>query len=108
MSIVVEVVVALGAVLFGLIHFLHVLVLRPKSLRTKLHKQGIHGPSPHFYFGNIPQMKTLILQQQESQAKQKQEDEDVCVSISHNWTSTLFPHIHKWRNQYGQLLSPFL
>ncbi|WJX76130.1 hypothetical protein P8452_59581 [Trifolium repens] len=103
MSIVVEVVVALGAILFGLIHLLHVLVLRPKSLRTKLHKQGIHGPSPHFYFGNIPQMKTLILQQQESQAKQKQEDEDVCVSISHNWTSTLFPHIHKWRNQYGPI-----
>ncbi|XP_045798276.1 cytochrome P450 714C2-like [Trifolium pratense] len=103
MSIAVEVVVALGAVLFGLIHFLNVLVLRPKSLRSKLHKQGIHGPTPHFYFGNIQEMKTLLLQQQESQAKQKQEkeDEDVCVSISHNWTSTLFPHIHKWRKQYG-------
>ncbi|CAJ2670085.1 unnamed protein product [Trifolium pratense] len=97
MSIAVEVVVALGAVLFGLIHFLHVLVLKPRSLRSKLHKQGIHGPSPHFYFGNI--------QQQESQAKHKQEeeDEDVCVSISHNWTSNLFPHIHKWRNQYGPI-----
>jgi hypothetical protein len=108
MSRDVEVIVALGAVLVVSIHFLNVLVLKPKSLRSKLHKQGIHGPSPHFYFGNIQEIKTLILQQQESQAKQKQEDEDVCVSISHNWTSTLFPHIHKWRNQYGQLLSPFL
>jgi hypothetical protein len=52
-------------------------------------------------------MKTLLLQQQESQAKHKQEeDEDVCVSISHNWTSNLLPHIHKWKKQYGQLLSP--
>ncbi|MCI73694.1 cytochrome P450 family protein, partial [Trifolium medium] len=51
MSIVVEVVVALGAVLVGLIHILHVLILRPRSLRSKLDKQGIHGPSPHFYFG---------------------------------------------------------
>jgi hypothetical protein len=108
MSIAIEVVVALGAVLVVLIHFLHVLVLRPKSLRSKLHKQGIHGPTPHFYFGNIQEMKTLLLQQQESsQAKHKQEEEkDVCVSISHNWTSNLLPHIHKWKKQYGQLLSP--
>ncbi|PNX82608.1 cytochrome p450 734a1-like protein [Trifolium pratense] len=97
MSIVVEVVVALGAVLFGLIHFLHVLVLKPKSLRSKLQKQGIHGPSPHFYFGNIKEIKTLLLQQQELQAKQKEEEEDEDV------TSTLFPHIHKWRNQYGPI-----
>ncbi|WJX76132.1 hypothetical protein P8452_59583 [Trifolium repens] len=102
MSISIEVVVALGAVLVVLIHFLYVFVLRPKSLRSKLHKQGIHGPSPHFFFGNILEIKTLLLQQQESQAKHKQEeDEDVCVSISHNWTSNLLPHIHKWRKQYG-------
>jgi hypothetical protein len=108
MSKAIEVVVALGAVLVVLIHFLYVFVLRPKSLRSKLHKQGIHGPSPHFFFGNILEIKTLLLQQQESQAKHKQEEEDkdVCVSISHNWTSNLLPHIHKWRKQYGQLLPP--
>lgn len=103
MSIVVQVVVALGAVFVVFIHFLHVLVLRPKSLRAKLHRQGIHGPSPHFYFGNIPQIKNLLLQQQQ----QQDEHVPVSVSISHSWTSDLFPHIHKWRNQHGQLLSPF-
>jgi len=107
MSIVVEVMVALVAVLVALIHFLHVLVLRPRSLRAKLHTQGIHGPSPDFYFGNIKEMKTLLLQQQ-TQVKQNKQEQDVCASISHSWTSTLFPHIHKWRKQYGQLLSPFL
>lgn len=108
MSIVVEVMVALVAVLVALIHFLHVLVLRLRSLRAKLHRQGIHGPSPDFYFGNIKEMKTLLLQQQTQvkQIKQEHEDEDVCASISHSWTSTVFPHIHKWRKQYGKLLSP--
>jgi len=105
MSIVIEVLVALGAVFIALIHFLHVLVLRPRSLRAKLHRQGIDGPSPHFYFGNIKEMKTLLLQQQ-TQVKQKNKDEDGFVSISHSWTTTLFPHIHKWTNQYGQLLCP--
>ena len=109
MSIVVEVMVALVAVLVALIHFFHVLVLRPRSLRAKLHRQGIHGPSPHFYFGNIEEMKTLLLQQQKQVKQNKQEhEEDGCASISHNWTSTLFPHIHKWRKQYGKLLSPLL
>ncbi|XP_058736876.1 cytochrome P450 714C2-like [Vicia villosa] len=101
MSIVVEVVVALGAVLVVFIHFLHVLVLRPKSLRAKLHRQGIHGPSPHFYFGNIPQIKSLLLQQQTQVKQQQDEHVPVSVSISHSWTSNLFPHMHKWTNQYG-------
>lgn len=105
MSIVIEVLVALGAVLVSLIHFLNVLILRPRSLRAKLHRQGIDGPSPHFYFGNIKEMKTLLLQQQ-SQVKQKKQEEHGFVSISHSWTTTLLPHIHKWTNQYGQLLRP--
>jgi len=110
MNISVEVVMALGAVLVALIHFLHVLVLRPKSLRGKLHTQGIRGPSPDFYFGNIKEMNTLLLQQQNKLCvrHKEEQDEDVCVSISHKWTSTLFPHIQKWRSQYGHLLSPFL
>ncbi|KEH19844.1 hypothetical protein MtrunA17_Chr8g0362721 [Medicago truncatula] len=101
MSISVEVVVALAAVLVALIHFLQVLVWRPKSLRAKLHRQGIHGPSPHFYLGNIQEMKTLLHQQQQLSLKHKEEKEDICDTISHSWTSSLFPHIQKWRSQYG-------
>ena len=91
--------VMLGAVLVVLAHFFHILVLKPKSLRAKLQKQGIDGPSPHFYFGNIPEMKSLLLE-----AHNK---DGVPTSISHNWLSTVFPHILKWRKQYGQLLYPF-
>nr|KYP40611.1 Secologanin synthase [Cajanus cajan] len=81
-------------------HVLNVLVLRPRSLRAKLQRQGIHGPSPHFYFGNIPQIKALLLQVKSApttHVKNREED----VSLSHAWPFTLFPHIQKWIQQYG-------
>lgn len=94
--------IVLGIILVTLIHALYVLILRPRLLRAKLHRQGIHGPSPHFYFGNIPEMKSLLLSATQTQSK---ENGDVSsASISHNWHSTLFPHFHKWRKQYGQFL----
>ncbi|CAJ2664945.1 unnamed protein product [Trifolium pratense] len=88
--------VILGAILVVLAHILHILVLRPKSLRAKLQRQGIDGPSPHFYFGNIPEMKSLLLQTQLTSTTQTS-------SISHNWLSTLFPHILEWKNKYGPI-----
>ncbi|KAK7350485.1 hypothetical protein VNO77_09174 [Canavalia gladiata] len=89
--------VVLGAVLVLLLHVFNILVLRPRSLRAKLQKQGIDGPSPHFYFGNIAEIKTLLLQVQSAQVKDKD------VSVSHTWPFTLFPHIQKWVNQYCQM-----
>ena len=95
--------VVLGMVLVLLMHVFNVLVLRPRSLRAKLHRQGIHGPSPHFYFGNIPKMKTLLLQVQLAPTTQVN-DKVQRVSLSHKWPFPLFPHIQKWINQYGKLL----
>ncbi|KAG5009660.1 hypothetical protein JHK87_018175 [Glycine soja] len=94
--------VVLGMVLVLLMHVFNVLVLRPRSLRAKLHRQGIHGPSPHFYFGNIPKMKTLLLQVQLAPTTQVN-DKVQRVSLSHTWPFPLFPHIQKWINQYGPL-----
>ncbi|KAJ1415455.1 Cytochrome P450 [Sesbania bispinosa] len=53
MEMVSTVQVVFGAVLVLLIHVLNVLVLKPRSLRAKLQRQGIHGPSPHFYLGPL-------------------------------------------------------
>ncbi|KAG4393519.1 hypothetical protein GLYMA_03G106633v4 [Glycine max] len=94
--------VVLGMVLVLLMHVFNVLALRSRSPRGKLHRQGIHGPSPHFYFGNIPEMKTLLLQVQSAPTTQVK-DKDQHVSLSHKWPFTLFPHIQKWINQYGPL-----
>ncbi|RDY01134.1 Cytochrome P450 714C2, partial [Mucuna pruriens] len=94
--------VVLGAVLVVLMHVFNVLVLRPRSLRAKLHRQGIHGPSPHFYLGNIPEMKTILHQVQSTPTTQLK-DKDERVSVSHAWPFTLFPHIQNWINQYGPI-----
>ncbi|QCE04813.1 cytokinin trans-hydroxylase [Vigna unguiculata] len=94
--------ILLGAVLVLLIHVFNVLVLRPRSMRAKLQKQGIKGPSPHFYFGNIPEMKNILLQVHSTPATEdKEKDED--FSVSHKWPFTLFPHVQKWINQYGPI-----
>ncbi|XP_058745238.1 cytochrome P450 714C2-like [Vicia villosa] len=86
--------VLFGAILVILVHILNILVLRPKSLRAKLQRQGINGPSPHFYFGNIPEMKRLV----------QENNNGVSTSISHhNWHSNLFPYIYEWRKQYGPI-----
>ncbi|XP_061358004.1 cytochrome P450 714C2-like isoform X2 [Gastrolobium bilobum] len=98
--------VLLGLVLVLLLHVFNVLILKPRSLRAKIQKQGINGPSPHFYFGNIPEMKKLLLQAQstpttQGKDKDKDKDKDKESSISHTWPSILFPYVQKWRNLYG-------
>ncbi|KAI5423227.1 cytochrome P450 714C2 [Lathyrus oleraceus] len=86
--------VLFGAILVILVHILNILVLRPKSVRAKLERQGINGPSPHFYLGNIPEIKRLL---------QENNKDGVSTSISHNWHSNLFPHIYNWKKQYGPI-----
>ncbi|RZC02536.1 Cytochrome P450 714C2 isoform F [Glycine soja] len=98
--------VVLVAVVVVLIHVFNVLLLRSRSLRAKLHRQGIHGPSPHFYFGNIPEMKTLLLQVQSAPITQVK-DKDDHDSLSHKWPFTLFPHIQKWISQYDSIAMYF-
>ncbi|CAL0324349.1 unnamed protein product [Lupinus luteus] len=87
-------IVVVGFMVF-LLHVINVLVLKPRSLRAKLHRQGIKGPTPHFFFGNNHEMKRLHAIATTNQDKEKD------GFISHNWPSRLFPYIEKWRNQYG-------
>ncbi|MED6143785.1 hypothetical protein PIB30_009287 [Stylosanthes scabra] len=102
-----------GVVLAGfsvvLLHIVNELFLKPRSLRSKLQKQGIHGPSPHFYFGNIPEKNNILeqhLQAHNNNVASSQQHKDKAVSasiISHRWYPNLFPHVEKWRNQYGPI-----
>jgi len=73
-------------------------------MREKVQKQGIKGPSPHFYFGNIPEMKKILLQVHSASVTEVKE-KDEKGSVSHKWPFTLFPHIQKWINQYGELVT---
>ncbi|KAE9611194.1 putative cytochrome P450 [Lupinus albus] len=95
--------VLLGGFVVLLFHIFNVLILKPKSLRRKLQRQGIEGPFPHFYYGNIPEMKRLKLQLHSTTTTTTQDKENHDVCVSHTWLSTLFPHIQKWTKQYGPM-----
>lgn len=88
------------SVLFGgffllLLYLYESLVLKPKRQRSKLEKQGIRGPPPSsFLLGNIPEIKSI-------KAKVLKNSRSPETSISHDWPSTIFPHLVQWRNEYG-------
>lgn len=89
-------VLTLMPLLFFLIslHLFQSYFWKPKTLRSKLRKQGIDGPPPSSLLGNLSEIKNI--RALTSQTKSKQHD-----SITHGWTSILFPHLELWRNQYG-------
>ncbi|XP_020239482.1 cytochrome P450 714A1 [Cajanus cajan] len=66
---------------------------KPQRIRSVLQKQGINGPKPSFPFGNVAEMQKL-------QAKQ---DSPVSLEALDDWTSSLFPYFHTWRQRYGPL-----
>ncbi|KAI3993729.1 hypothetical protein MKX01_002742 [Papaver californicum] len=75
------------------IHLYRILVLKPKTLRSKLLKQGINGPAPSsFLYGNVPDMKTI-----HSTAVKVPIDER---SVKEDHLSSLFPYFEQWRNEY--------
>ncbi|KAL5795113.1 hypothetical protein ACOSP7_003707 [Xanthoceras sorbifolium] len=86
----------IGGVVGLLFYLYNLLLLRPKLLRSKLQKQGISGPSPSFFLGNIPEMKRIQLQVSTQKDKNK-------VGLDHDWPSTVFPFVEKWKNEYGPM-----
>lgn len=76
-------------------HVYSVLVLKPQRLRSKLQNQGIRGPSPSVLLGNISEMRRMVQDQTQTQTQSTQ------PAISHDCTSTVFPYLQKWRNEYG-------
>lgn len=89
-----------GGFVFFFSYLCEFLLLRPKSIRSKLEKQGIRGPPPSFLLGNLPEMKRLQSKLQ-GQSTATRTDDDHAASISHQWHLKLFPHIEQWRNEFG-------
>ncbi|ONI22295.1 hypothetical protein PRUPE_2G119600 [Prunus persica] len=89
------------SVLFG--GFVLLLAYLYESL---LEKQGIRGPSPSsILLGNIPDMNRIKLKEMKLRATKETRSgtisKDHPLTIAHDLTSTLFPHLVQWRNDYG-------
>ncbi|KAM7275433.1 hypothetical protein ACFE04_017299 [Oxalis oulophora] len=93
--------VILGGILVLLFYIYYDLWLRPERLRLKLHNQGIKGPTPSFFLGNIPQIKAIKHQHQQEQEQEQEQEQHQHSSISHHWLPNLLPHLLKWQHQYG-------
>nr|XP_023890860.1 cytochrome P450 714C2-like isoform X1 [Quercus suber] len=95
--------VVIGGFIVLLMQLYNLLVLKPKLLRAKLQRQGIRGPSPSFFFGNIPEMKRIQLQVHATPKTTATKEYDHPDAIAHDWPCTIFPHLEQWRNEYGPI-----
>lgn len=75
--------VVLGGFIRLFVHLFNVLMSKPQRLRLKLRRQGIKGPLPLLFVGNIPQMKRIQLQLQSTTSPH----------LSHDWPYTVFSFI---------------
>lgn len=104
--------VFLGGFLMFLLYLYECLFLKPERLRSKFEKQGIRGPSPSIFLGNIPEIKKIHLKLQcssSSTTAKPAHDHDQPSSnslipvLAHDWPSTILSHLYQWQSQYGTL-----
>ncbi|XP_048141859.1 cytochrome P450 714C2-like [Rhodamnia argentea] len=89
----------LGLLGLVLIHAYRVFIWGPRRLRSKLRRQGIEGPPPsHLLLGNIPDVKKIRADEAQRARESRKNG-----GLSHAWPSLLFPHLQKWRTQYGPI-----
>ncbi|KAK4414304.1 cytochrome [Sesamum alatum] len=85
----------LGGFLLLVLRFFDALLLKPRRLRSRLEKQGIRGPQPSFLYGNIAEMKRIIEAQRPLVEKSAASEE-----LVHACSSSVFPHVEQWRQEY--------
>ncbi|KAG9443321.1 hypothetical protein H6P81_014661 [Aristolochia fimbriata] len=79
-------------------HFYHVMILKPQRMREKLGKQGIKGPQPSFFYGNLLELKGLQLKEEKAEKKEEE-------IISHNHLHATYPAIQIWTKKYGKIFT---
>ncbi|KAG9443319.1 hypothetical protein H6P81_014659 [Aristolochia fimbriata] len=72
--------------------------LKPQRIRRKLEKQGIHGPRPSFFFGNIPEIKKI-------NAKAVRATPEPGGPLYHDYHKYIFPHLEQWKKIYGPVFT---
>ncbi|WCJ27886.1 Cytochrome P450 714A1 [Euphorbia peplus] len=78
-----------------MIWIFNVIWFKPKRIQYVLSRQGIRGPKPHFFYGNLQEMQNIQVQiQMDTQNS----------AISHaSWCLSIFPYLHHWAQHYGKV-----
>lgn len=85
--------VASIAFTFFFLHLFNILWLKPRSVRSKLSRQGLRGPSPLFLVGNLPEMKRIDAEFVKPPPK--------AGEVKHDYAYTIIPWFIQWTKQYG-------
>ncbi|XP_072976664.1 cytochrome P450 714B3-like [Typha angustifolia] len=91
------------------LYFYKIIWSVPERIRKQLRRQGIDGPPPSFPYGNLLDMKRLVVAaaakgggRRRSRRRGGGGGEEV---IQHDYRSSVFPHYEQWRNEYGPVFS---
>ncbi|KAJ3680949.1 hypothetical protein LUZ60_015438 [Juncus effusus] len=90
----------LGSSLF--IYLSSTLHQRPNNLRQKLTHQGINGPKPSFFYGNIPDIKNIQVET-EMKSNKSEDQSDFGARFVGDYAEKIFPYLIQWRKTYGPL-----
>ncbi|KAF8007577.1 hypothetical protein BT93_K1546 [Corymbia citriodora subsp. variegata] len=77
------------------LHVCNVLWLNHRKLRRKLSEQGVTGPPPGFFHGNVAEIRSIVTRCKLEPLPRGQ--------ISDDWARSIFPHLHHWAGRYGSL-----
>ncbi|XP_068640438.1 cytochrome P450 714C2-like [Aristolochia californica] len=77
--------------------FYNVMILKPQRMREKLRRQGIKGPQPSFFYGNLLVVKGLSRKRDKAAKKDGE--------ISHNRLYDIYPGIATWTKRYGKIFT---
>ncbi|CAN8252235.1 unnamed protein product [Cochlearia groenlandica] len=69
-------------------------------VRRRLAMQGVKGPPPSLFRGNVPEMQEIQSQTLVKYSKKYYSGDNI---IAHDYTSSLFPYLDHWRKQYGRV-----
>jgi hypothetical protein len=82
---------------FSLLLYLYKKIwLNPEKVREKFRCQGINGPKPSLFIGNILNMKRI-----KKEAKMQSKEEQTGAHLVCDYTSVIFPYLILWRKAYG-------
>lgn len=81
------------------LYLYNVIWRKPQRIREKLCRQGIRGPKPSVFYGNIKEMKRIV--EEESKGASANSGH-----VAHNYAPALFPYFERWRKEYGMRANP--
>ncbi|XP_050215001.1 cytochrome P450 714A1-like [Mercurialis annua] len=81
----------------GLAYLFKQILIPSFQVKRQLHVQGIKGPSPSLFYGNMSEMRQIQFEVKNQQPPTHHQ------IVALDYTSMVFPYFEHWRRQYGSV-----